>query len=73
MQLPPLAVTAHWPQANYVDPVQCGPGVLVTVLLLTTLATMFVALRMYTRIKISHCYGMDDMLLLLALVSKSLR
>ena len=71
MQLPPPAVTAQWPPANYIDPIQRGHGVLVTVVLLTTLATIFVGLRMYTRVKISHCYGLDDILLLLALVSKA--
>ena len=44
----------------------------VRVLLLTTLAMIFAGLRMYTRGKISHCYGLDDILLLLALVSKAL-
>jgi hypothetical protein len=50
MQLPPVEVASQWPPPHYVDLVVRGLGFLVTGLLLSSLATAIVGLRIFTRL-----------------------
>jgi len=68
MQLPPLSVLASWPTPNYVDPETKGPALLLCNSIMFSIASAIVAVRIYTRVRISKCFGADDVFILLALV-----
>jgi len=68
MRLPPLEVIASWPTPNYDDPVTRGPAPIIFNLVLFPLVCFFMALRMYTRLRISKSFGRDDWLIFAALV-----
>lgn len=68
MQLPPESVIASWPKPNYVDYQGRGCGLLVVNVVFSALATILVALRLCTRLKITATFGLDDIFSLLALV-----
>ena len=71
MQLPPVAVTSQWPPPNYVDPEVRGPALVIIGVLLSSLAVAVVGLRVLIRLTISKFYGIDDVLMVLAVVSTS--
>jgi hypothetical protein len=61
MQLPPLDVIATWPAANYTHPEEVrGPAILVITLIFVPLLVILVALRTYTRLRLSKNFGADD-------------
>lgn len=68
MQLPPESVIASWPKPNYVDYQARGSGLLIVNVVFSALATILVALRIYTRLRITATFGLDDIFSLLALV-----
>lgn len=68
MKLPPLEVMATWPTPNYVDPPTRGHGVLVVNIICICLAFLVVMLRLYTRIRITCSFGVDDVFITLGLV-----
>lgn len=68
MQLPPASVLASWPPPNYVDPETRGLGLLIVNIVFASLATVSVALRLYTRLRITASFGMDDVFEVIALV-----
>ncbi|EPS34360.1 hypothetical protein PDE_09324 [Penicillium oxalicum 114-2] len=67
MKLPPPAVMATWPTPNYIDPVTRGHGVLYVNVIFTSLALLVVALRLYTRFRITCSAGVDDALIVIGL------
>ena len=68
MRLPPLEVLATWPAANYEHPSELrGNELLITTCIVFPIALFLVAIRMYTRICISGSFGIDDVLLLMAI------
>ncbi|KAH6668942.1 hypothetical protein B0J14DRAFT_432337, partial [Halenospora varia] len=68
MQLPPLEVIASWPKANYINPEERGYGNIIINVVLFPLTCMAIAIRVYTRLRISKSFGIDDWLILAALV-----
>jgi len=67
MRIPPPEVIASWPTPNYIDPKDVrGNELLIVSSVFFPLALAMVALRMYTRLRISKCFGVDDVLLLMA-------
>lgn len=68
MQLPPLAVMATWPKPNYVDPITRGHGVVIVNAICMSLAFIVTLLRLYTRIWITATPGVDDILIVIALL-----
>jgi len=48
-----------------------GPAVLATCITLTALSTLFVAARLYVRIRILSRVGLDDWLIVISLVDRS--
>lgn len=67
MQLPPLSVLASWPAANYDDPQDTrGPAMLVLTVIFMPLSLVVVSLRIYTRLRISHSFGSDDVCIVFA-------
>ncbi|PWY70255.1 integral membrane protein [Aspergillus heteromorphus CBS 117.55] len=68
MQLPPASVLATWPTPNYVDPVTRGNAVLIVNVTLLSLAFIVTVLRLYTRFRITCTPGLDDFLIVCALI-----
>ncbi|KAI0025002.1 integral membrane protein [Xylariomycetidae sp. FL0641] len=66
MQLPPPEVAAQWPKPNFVDPETQGPGGTIISLLLATLVTVILAIRIYSRKWLTNGIGLDDTLICLA-------
>ena len=73
MQLPPADVLASWPTPNYVDPVARGPANLIMNVILYPLVCLAIFLRLFTRLRISKSFGVDDWLILASLVCAFLR
>ena len=69
MQLPPPSVLKTWPKPNYVDPDTRGPGVLIVNIVMVCIAFIVTCLRLYTRLRITTSPGIDDVLIILAMVS----
>jgi hypothetical protein len=67
MKLPPPEVLATWPVPNYIDPEVRGPGLIITQIVLLSIAMIFIAARLYTRIVLVRSFGMDDVLIVVAL------
>lgn len=65
---PPLDVVLTWPKPNYVDPISQGPARIVLSSILAPTMTLVVGLRAYTRLAITKNWGLDDTLILMALV-----
>jgi hypothetical protein len=68
MQLPPLEVIAAWPKPNYEDPPTRGPVNIILNSVLFPIAFGIVGIRVYTRLCLSKCFGIDDWFMLLALL-----
>lgn len=68
MQLPPLSVMMTWPTPNYVDPPTRGHGVLVVNIICICFAFLVVMLRLYTRLRITCSFGVDDILIIFGLI-----
>ncbi len=62
-----LEEIASWPTPDYVHPVTRGPGLIVMHLVLYPVILALVALRTYTRLRISRSFGLDDVFILLAM------
>jgi hypothetical protein len=65
---PPLPVILSWPAPNYLNPESQGIAIIVVSLLLASLATVLVVLRITTRVLIIRHTGADDFLIVLGLV-----
>jgi hypothetical protein len=67
MQLPPIEVIATWPQPNYINPSDVrGPTILILTSIFIPLLVILVALRIYTRLRISKSFGADDIAIIAA-------
>lgn len=73
MLLPPIEVIESWPVPNHDDPITRGPAPIYFNLVLFPLVCFFIALRMYTRLRISKSFGLDDWLILATLVRSILQ
>jgi hypothetical protein len=69
MRLPPAKVLENWPTPNYINPVTHGDALLIVNSIFISLVIIIVALRLYTRLVIKRWFGLDDIFILLALVS----
>lgn len=69
MRLPPVEVLLSWPAPNYVNPVTRGNALLIINIIFITLVALTVGLRLYTRLVIKRWFGLDDVFIILALVS----
>lgn len=69
--MPPVSVLSAWPTPNYIDPVTKGPENVVMVAIFFPLALFIVGIRMYTRIRLSKSFGLDDWFILAAVVRRA--
>ncbi|KAF2431007.1 hypothetical protein EJ08DRAFT_588269 [Tothia fuscella] len=63
-----IIINADFPTPNWVDPVTRGPALYYVNSVFLCLATLSVALRLYTRIWIRNWFGWDDAFVVIALV-----
>lgn len=67
MQLPPVDVIITWPQGNYTNPSEVrGPAILILTVIFVPLLVILVALRTYTRLRLSKNFGADDIAIVAA-------
>lgn len=67
MQLPPLEVYLSWPVANYAHPSEVrGPAILVLTFVFVPLLILLVAMRTYTRLRLTKNFGYDDVAIVAA-------
>ncbi|KAF7864141.1 uncharacterized protein EAF02_010109 [Botrytis sinoallii] len=68
MQLPSPEILASWPVPNYDDPITRGCGVLIVTAILLPLVLSLIFIRLYTRLVMSKSFGLDDWLILAAML-----
>jgi hypothetical protein len=68
MKLPPPSVLKSWPEPDYTDPVTRGPAVLIVNIVMVCIAFVVTCMRLYTRLKITFSPGIDDILIIIAMV-----
>jgi len=66
MRLPPLDVIAHWPKPNYEHPVTRDPSNIIFNSILLPIVSVLVGIRVFTRLRISRSFGIDDWLIVAA-------
>ena len=64
----PPEVIASWPKPNTVNPETHGPGLMIVSSVLSAVAIAVVATRLYARFVITRAPGIDDALIVLAVV-----
>lgn len=64
----PLSALQNWPTPNYVNPERRGPAATIIVSVLLGLVTLILVVRIYTRVRISRGFGLDDVLIIFAYV-----
>ena len=69
MRTIPLEVIASWPPGNYTNPETRGNGLIIVNAVLMSLVTFVVFLRLYVRIYLLRWFGIDDLFIIIALVS----
>lgn len=67
----PPGVLLSWPAPNYTNPQTRSQALVVVDTLFPALSFLVVAFRTYTRVYLKRWFGMDDVLITLALVSYS--
>ncbi|KAE8358075.1 hypothetical protein BDV27DRAFT_163926 [Aspergillus caelatus] len=60
---------ANWPEPNYVNPPTRGQGIIITNVIFGVLALITTALRLYSRVKITSTFGIDDVCFLFAVLA----
>ncbi|KAI1282234.1 hypothetical protein F5Y07DRAFT_233545 [Xylaria sp. FL0933] len=66
MKIPPVEVISNWPKPNYINPETRAPAGRVIGSILLVLATIILAIRLYSRKKLTKGCGLDDLLICLA-------
>ena len=69
---PPPEVIETWPKPNYVNPPTRGYGLVILCSVLGSLSLTTVSLRLWTRARITRNFGIDDFIMLIAMVLQSL-
>lgn len=64
----PPAIIASWPAPNYVDPETRGSGLIVLSILLIIITSIIIAIRIYTRLRITRAFGFDDAFAIIAYI-----
>ncbi|KAF2397694.1 hypothetical protein EJ06DRAFT_558694 [Trichodelitschia bisporula] len=68
MRTPPPEVIARWPRPNYEDPETVGPELTMVGAVFLAAAAVSVALRVWTRLRVTKWFGWDDALVCLGLI-----
>lgn len=65
---PTKEIIEGWPAPNYVDPVTRGPALTIVNIIFIILVFLVVGLRFYTRLRITHSFGQDDVVIGLSVI-----
>ncbi|KAK4213106.1 hypothetical protein QBC37DRAFT_181594 [Rhypophila decipiens] len=68
MRTPPPEVRASWPTPNYIDPVTRGPSLIIVEIVGLTAALLCLGLRLYVRAFLMRNTGLDDWIMIVAMV-----
>lgn len=68
MRIPPVEVILSWPLPRYDNPETRGPASEIVAIILLAIATIILAIRIYTRRCITNGFGWDDILVVLAFI-----
>ncbi|KAI3336622.1 hypothetical protein HD806DRAFT_12214 [Xylariaceae sp. AK1471] len=68
MRIPPIEVLVSWPKPNYINPESRAPAGKVIGSILVVLVTIILAIRVYSRKKLTKGFGLDDTIICLAYV-----
>ncbi len=66
---PTAEIIASWPAPNYVNPITRGSALTVVNIIFIILVCIVVALRYYTRLRITKSFGLDDWVIGASVVS----
>ena len=66
--IPPESVLSTWPQPNFTDPQDHGPGLQIIAVVLFALVVIVVSLRIYVRAVLLRTFGIDDWFMAICLV-----
>jgi hypothetical protein len=66
---PPIDVLMSWPTGNYIDPVTRPKTVLIVACIFGPITVALLLARLWVRIHIQHNAGVDDWLMVIAVVS----
>ena len=58
----------QWPPPNYENPETRGPELIIVNSVFLAFATVFIGMRLYTRIFVKKWFGLDDVFIILAYV-----
>jgi len=70
MRAVPIEVIASWPTPDYISPETRGPGLIILNSVLIIILTVVVLLRLYVRVHMLKWFGIDDLFIIVALVSR---
>lgn len=68
MRAVPPEVLATWPKPNYIDPETRGPSLVIVECIALSAALICLALRLYVRIFLVRNTGLDDLIMVVAMV-----
>ncbi|KAI0115758.1 hypothetical protein GGR51DRAFT_361794 [Nemania sp. FL0031] len=68
MKIPPIEVVASWPKPNYLDPESRSTTGQIIGSILLVLVTIILAIRLYSRKRLTNGFGLDDTFICLAYV-----
>ncbi|KAI1738377.1 hypothetical protein F4680DRAFT_425978 [Xylaria scruposa] len=68
MKIPPIEVITGWPKPNYIDPESRAPAGEIIGSILLGLVTIVLAIRLYSRKRLTNGFGLDDCLICFAYV-----
>ncbi|TGO07556.1 hypothetical protein BTUL_0265g00050 [Botrytis tulipae] len=63
-----ITATLDWPVPNYVNPERHGPSLFIVHGILYPIVLAMLGIRIYTRMYISKCFGLDDWLALFSMI-----
>lgn len=66
----PTEVIASWPPGNHLNPETRGNTLIIVNIVLMSLVTFVVFLRLYVRVYLLRWFGIDDLFIIIALVSR---
>ncbi|KAI1121107.1 hypothetical protein F5Y10DRAFT_109334 [Nemania abortiva] len=68
MKIPPIEVVASWPKPNYINPESRASAGEIVGSIFLVLVTIILAIRLYSRKRLTNGFGLDDTLICLAYV-----
>jgi hypothetical protein len=65
---PPLSISQSWPAPNYNDPITRGTALIDVTIILYAIVFITVLARLWARVAVTYDVGLDDILVVVAMV-----